>query len=97
MKTQLVWTHLEVMSVSATLDLVGMEQTAQVGLAAGLFMVYFHELFYFVDIDECSSDALNTCDINASCMDIEGSFLCMCDIGYTGNGTFCDGEFQLRK
>ena len=43
------------------------------------------------DIDECSTDTLNNCDINAGCMDIDGSFLCLCSDGYTGNGTDCEG------
>ena len=38
------------------------------------------------DIDECAKGSHN-CDKNAGCKDIDGSFLCYCLDGYTGNGT----------
>jgi len=34
----------------------------------------------------------NDCDGNAACNNTEGSFACTCNIGYTGNGTYCAGE-----
>ena len=43
------------------------------------------------DIDECSSD-LSTCDENAFCFNIEGSHGCICQQGFTGNGTTCEGK-----
>ena len=42
------------------------------------------------DVDECSG--MNGCDINAACVDTIGSFICICDNGYTGNGTYCEGK-----
>ena len=41
------------------------------------------------DIDEC---ALNTdnCDVNATCTNLDpGTFTCMCNVGFTGNGVVC--------
>ena len=51
--------------------------------------------FYFnrLDIDECSGT--NDCDSNANCTDTDGSYTCMCNDGYTGNGTSCDGKFRF--
>ena len=43
------------------------------------------------DIDECSSEEY-TCDFNANCTNNDGSFSCTCQIGYTGNGLYCEGK-----
>ena len=43
----------------------------------------------FLDIDECLT---NPCHVNASCMDNEGSFVCQCHAGYSGNGFNCSGK-----
>lgn len=41
-----------------------------------------------LDIDEC---ALGMCDSEASCTDLDGSFLCTCNRGYSGDGLSCSG------
>ncbi|VDI73636.1 Hypothetical predicted protein [Mytilus galloprovincialis] len=38
------------------------------------------------NINECGSISLNNCTENASCFDTDGSFDCVCDSGYTGQG-----------
>lgn len=48
-------------------------------------------LLLCADIDEC----LNTtypCDDNATCTNIDGSYNCSCNSGFTGNGTVCEGN-----
>ena len=48
------------------------------------------------DIDECEKETHN-CDMNAFCVNIEGSYTCMCNDGYSGdghNGT-CEGTSTL--
>ena len=50
----------------------------------------FHSCFS--DLDECLSSA-RPCDVNASCTNIDGSYSCVCNQGFTGNGTVCDGMF----
>ena len=43
------------------------------------------------DIDECST-GINDCHVKASCTNTHGSFTCECQLGYAGNGSFCEGE-----
>ena len=43
------------------------------------------------DIDECFTDT-DTCHVNATCSNTDGSFTCSCQIGYTGDGMICDGQ-----
>lgn len=43
----------------------------------------------FADIDECSIN--NPCDPNAHCQNIQGSYNCTCQDGYSGDGFFCQG------
>ena len=40
------------------------------------------------DVDECG-DGTDNCDVNAMCMNTPGSFECMCNPGYQGDGTTC--------
>ena len=42
-----------------------------------------------VDVDECSDPALNDCDSNAFCTNVDGGFVCECDPGYQGTGQLC--------
>ena len=44
-----------------------------------------------IDVDECSNDVY-PCDSNANCTNNDGSFLCTCQTGYTGNGLSCEGK-----
>ena len=47
---------------------------------------------YFVtDIDECTIGQ-SDCSPFAYCVDTEGSFLCHCNEGYTGDGIDCTGK-----
>ena len=45
----------------------------------------------FSDIDECTSGD-NNCDANAQCENIDGSFTCICNAGYSGDGVNCHGK-----
>ena len=42
------------------------------------------------DLNECEENS--TCDPHATCTNTEGSYVCLCDEGYIGNGTYCSGE-----
>ena len=50
---------------------------------------------YLPDIDECANSSA-LCDSNASCNNTEGSFACICDVGYTGNGSSCEGNCSIK-
>ena len=51
-------------------------------------------MFSHLDIDECSA-GLDNCSENANCTDTIGSFSCMCDVGYSGDGVSCGGTHTL--
>ena len=46
-------------------------------------------LNHFVDVNECES---SFCDTNADCNNTVGSFMCECNLGFTGNGIICAGQ-----
>ena len=46
----------------------------------------------FSDIDECIS---NSCDTNANCENVIGSYNCKCKGGFTGDGTSCKGNYII--
>ena len=47
---------------------------------------------FLVDIDECANEVENDCHTNALCTNIEGSYVCRCKRGYTGDGQDCTGK-----
>ena len=48
------------------------------------------------DIDECFL-GLDGCHENATCYNTNGSFHCMCDEGYDGDGFLCTGMTALSQ
>ena len=43
------------------------------------------------DIKECET-GIAQCDKNAKCVNVPGSYLCTCKVGYTGDGKACSGD-----
>ena len=43
------------------------------------------------DLNECQENT-HDCDNNATCTNMEGSFNCTCNNGYSGDGKSCDGK-----
>jgi hypothetical protein len=48
-----------------------------------------------LDIDECSSSGMNDCHVEANCTNTQGSYICTCKEGYTGDGKDCQGTCKL--
>ena len=46
------------------------------------------------DINECAINGSHNCHKHANCSNVVGSFNCSCLNGFTGNGTFCEGELS---
>jgi len=47
-------------------------------------------IFIMPDFDECSLEP-SPCDENADCTNTDGSYICTCKQGFTGNGSICEG------
>ena len=80
--------HLVASPVSVTKDTLGMASHVMVR------EVYNNSFYYTLmplDIDECAT-SVDTCDTNANCTNIGGSFTCACNPGYSGDGFTCTGE-----
>ena len=50
---------------------------------------------FFSDIDECATGDY-TCHVNADCSNTNGSFMCSCIFGYSGDGTTCSGKLTYN-
>lgn len=44
---------------------------------------------FLVDEDECADPTTNTCDENATCINLPQGFSCTCESGYEGDGQTC--------
>lgn len=44
-----------------------------------------------LDFDECSADS-SPCDKNADCANTDGSHICVCKEGFSGDGSTCIGK-----
>ena len=51
-------------------------------------VIVFIFLSTFIDIDECEL-GMTDCHENSTCVDTFGSYLCICNSGFSGNGTDC--------
>lgn len=77
----------------------------EMGDSAEVHTFYYHDFFTTIilindiklprslDIDECDRGTDN-CDLNANCVNTQGSFECMCREGYEGNGRMCTGIYR---
>jgi len=55
-----------------------------------LGMIHTHTL---TDINECDREGnALLCDTNSDCTDTEGSYVCQCNHGYTGDGFTCTSK-----
>ncbi len=51
---------------------------------------------YLPDINECSDPFSNDCHDDAVCIDVEGSYRCECQEGFTGDGIQCQGMWGTK-
>ena len=52
--------------------------------------------FLFLDENECNL-ARSPCDLNAICINTNGSFQCECNAGFTGDGFRCGGRPRINE
>ena len=53
-------------------------------------LLMFHSVIRsFKDIDECTTEP---CDKDAGCTNVVGSYTCICNDGYNGDGFTCEGK-----
>ena len=71
-------------------------------LLHGEYTTFFGTAFIFLtkpswyhivpDVDECASPETNECHLNAVCTNTEGTYVCRCKKGFSGNGKNCTGK-----
>ena len=63
------------------------------------FAQLLHDLLCstYAEFNDCDSNDLNNCHENANCTNTEGSFICSCDLGYTGDGVNCTSKFSRME
>ena len=61
------------------------------GLNISIRKVIFYQILFFLDIDECSASP-SVCDVNAICSNTRGSYHCICQAEYSGDGKTCQGR-----
>ena len=59
-------------------------------------MIYISCSFHLLpDIDECTTQT-HDCSLNGICTNVEGSFQCECQPGFTGDGKTCEGRLKTK-
>jgi hypothetical protein len=56
------------------------------------FMKINRFIIFFPDVDECELE-IHNCDVNAECIDTVGSYECVCNQGYSGDGINCTSRW----
>ena len=84
-----VLTLWEVLPVPATLDTVEMGLAVQVRIMITVPLLSMP--LSSIDINECDMNN-GGCDFDAHCTNTIGSFTCVCNSGFAGNGISCMGK-----
>ena len=91
--------HLEVLTVPVEQVIQEMEQTVVVSYAISCnylcHAVCKIELTLYLDVNECVRAEAHNCHSNAVCSDTIGSFECVCQEGYMGDGVNCTSKSIL--
>ena len=86
---------LAVISVSVLLDIKmrAWDMFAQVSSLILIYYFYKENIYIYIyicaEIDECLDDP---CDLNATCTNTDGGYMCECNTGFTGDGETCISE-----
>ena len=51
-----------------------------------------YDVFNISEINRCNY-TIDGCHTNASCVNITGSYMCVCNQGFSGNGAMCTGMY----
>ena len=57
-----------------------------------IYFMHLTAVYLLQDVNECEDPGGNDCHQNANCSDTIGSYTCTCMLGYSGNGTYCEGK-----
>jgi hypothetical protein len=91
--TMKVLLFVNVMLGILEMDLIVLVSKSFNPMSKTLYHYSSHLLFVIsinvLDINECSS---KQCHHNATCTDNESSFVCECNVGYSGNGFNCSSK-----
>jgi hypothetical protein len=52
-------------------------------------------IWFILDKDECTTK--DPCDENANCNNTDGSFVCRCHSGFSGDGLICTGAYYFIR
>ena len=85
------WIYLGVSCVHVIQALLEMVSLVKVHKELCLNFDVFKKEYFFLDIIEC--DMQGKCDPHAFCNNTIGSFMCTCQVGYSGDGFQCVGTF----
>ena len=93
MPMPLVSILLGVSIVHVTLATPEVEQFVIVNFFKNIYCCTQLSIQKCADVDECA-EGTDNChrESNATCEDTDGSFMCMCRDGFSGNGTSCEGK-----
>ena len=61
-----------------------------------IYFMYLTAVYLLQDVNECEDPGGNDCHQNANCSDTIGSYTCTCMLGYSGNGTYCEGKYGME-
>ena len=84
-------TQMAVIFVNVALAMKEMVLIAQVRMFKVFLLYriqYLCTIIFMSDVDECSRGWHN-CHTSAECTDNDGSFICTCNLGFTGDGVNC--------
>lgn len=93
----IVLTTNALLNVFVILDILEMESIVGVGQSCfekhvKLLSSYWLFVTLLTDINECLK---SPCHVSASCIDNEGSYGCVCNVGFSGNGLNCSSEYNF--